>query len=41
MCNQLSRNEGVWISGKWWTYVMCFSIACYVYTIISIVVRLA
>ncbi len=41
MCNQLSRNEGVWISGKWWTYVMWFSIACYVYTIISIVVWLA
>lgn len=41
MCNQLSRNEGVWISGKWWTYVICFSIACYAYTIISIVVMLS
>ena len=28
MCNPLSRNEGVWISGKVWTYVMWFSIAC-------------
>jgi len=36
MCNQLSRNEGVWISGKVWTYVMWFSIACYFYVIISL-----
>ena len=40
MCNQLSRNEGVWISGKWWTYLAWFSIACYAYTIISIVIML-
>ena len=38
MCNQLSHNEGVWISGKWWTYVMWFSIVCYAYTIISLVI---
>ena len=38
MCNQLSRNEGVWISGKWWTYVMWFSIVCYAYTIISLII---
>ena len=38
MCNQLSRNEGVWISGKLWTYVMWFSIACYFYVIISLTV---
>ena len=36
MCNQLSRNEGVWISGKLWTFVMWFSIACYFYVIISL-----
>ena len=36
MCNQLSRNEGVWISGKVWTYVMWFSIVCYFYVIISL-----
>ena len=36
MCNQLSRNEGIWISGKVWTYVMWFSIACYFYVIISL-----
>ena len=38
MRNQLSRNEGVWISGKLWTYVMWFSIACYFYVIISLTV---
>ena len=36
MCNQLSRNEGVWISGKVWTFVIWFSIACYFYVIISL-----
>ena len=41
MCNQLSRNEGVWISGKVWTYVMWFSIACYFYVIISLTVIIA
>ena len=41
MCNQLSRNEGVWISGKFWTYVMWFSIACYLYTFISIILIIA
>lgn len=40
MCNQLSRNEGVWISGKVWTYVTWFSIGCYLYTIISIIIML-
>ena len=38
ICNQLSRNKGVWISGKVWTYVMWFSIACYFYVIISLTV---
>ena len=38
MCNQLSRNEGVWISGKLWTFVMWFSIACYFYVVISLTV---
>ena len=37
MCNQLSRNEGVWISGKLWTYVMWFSIGCYLYTFVSLI----
>ena len=41
MCNQLSRNEGVWISGKFWTYVMWFSIGCYLYTIVSLILMLA
>ena len=41
MCNQLSRNEGVWISGKIWTYVMWFSIACYLYTIVSLILIIA
>lgn len=40
MCNQLSRNEGVWISGKVWTYVTWFSIGCYLYTLISIIIML-
>ena len=38
MSNLLSRNEGVWISDKFWTYVMWFSIAGYVYTFISIII---
>ena len=37
MCNQLSRNEGIWISGKAWTYVMWFSIGCYLYTFVSLI----
>ena len=41
MCNQLSRNEGVWISGKVWTYVMWFTIACYLYTLISLILIIA
>lgn len=41
MCNQLGRNEGVWISGKLWTYVMWFSIACYAYTFISLSIMFA
>ena len=41
MCNQLSRNEGVWISGKVWTYVMWFSIGCYLYTFVSLILMLA
>ena len=41
MCNQLSRNEGVWISGKFWTYVMWFSIACYLYTFVSLILIIA
>ena len=41
MCNQLSRNEGVWISGNVWTYVMWFTIACYLYTFVSLILMLA
>ncbi len=41
MCNQLSRNEGMWISGKFWTYIMWFSIACYAYTFISLSIMFA
>ena len=41
MCNQLSRNEGMWISGKFWIYVMWFSIACYAYTFISLSIMFA
>ena len=41
MCNQLSRNEGVWISGKVWTYAMWFTIGCYLYTFVSLILMLA
>ena len=41
MCNQLSRNEGVWISGNVWTYVMWFTIACYLYTLVSLILIIA
>ena len=41
MCNQLSRNEGVWISGKVWTYAMWFTIGCYLYTFVSLTLMLA
>ena len=41
MCNQLSRNEGIWISGKLWTYVMWFTIGCYLYTFVSLILMLA
>ena len=32
----LNSYEGIWISGKLWTYVMWFSIGCYFYVIISL-----
>ncbi len=41
MSSLLSRNEGIWISGKWWTYLAWFSIACYAYTLISLAIMLA
>ncbi len=41
MSGLLSRNEGFWISGKWWTYLAWFSIACYAYTLISLAIMLA
>ena len=41
MCNHLSRNEGVWISGKVWTYAMWFTIGCYLYTFVSLILMLA
>ncbi len=41
MSGLLSRNEGVCISGKWWTYLAWFSIVCYAYTLISLTIMLA
>ena len=36
MCNQLSRNEGVWISNTWSRVIMYVSIGCFLYTVVSI-----
>ncbi len=36
MTNLLSKNEGIWISGKWWYYVLWIVIPCIVYTVVSL-----